>query len=52
MTEEIIGLEREQLVTFIKAGLAEDVGSGDHTSRACIPADARSKANRCARYCQ
>jgi nicotinate-nucleotide pyrophosphorylase (carboxylating) len=45
MTEEIIGLEREQIVRFIKAGLAEDVGSGDHTSLACIPADARSKAH-------
>ncbi|MCB0564894.1 MAG: carboxylating nicotinate-nucleotide diphosphorylase [Phaeodactylibacter sp.] len=29
---------------FIVRALAEDVGDGDHTSLACIPADARSKA--------
>ena len=30
---------------FIQRGLSEDVGEGDHTSQACIPADARSKAH-------
>ena len=29
---------------FIDAALREDVGAGDHTSNACIPADARSRA--------
>ena len=29
---------------FITRGLREDVGSGDHTSLACIPADATDKA--------
>ncbi|MCP3933487.1 MAG: nicotinate-nucleotide diphosphorylase (carboxylating), partial [Bacteroidetes bacterium] len=29
---------------FIEQALQEDVGSGDHTSLACIQADARSKA--------
>ncbi len=45
MTGEIIGLDQEQLLTFIKAGLAEDVGPGDYTSLACIPKEARSKAH-------
>ncbi|PHN04803.1 carboxylating nicotinate-nucleotide diphosphorylase [Flavilitoribacter nigricans] len=37
--------ETQQLLdTFIEQALAEDVGDGDHTSRACIPADAQSKA--------
>ncbi len=29
---------------FVERALQEDVGQGDHTSRACIPADARSRA--------
>ena len=29
---------------FINLALAEDIGEGDHTSQACIPADARHKA--------
>ena len=33
-----------KLEQFITNALAEDVGSGDHTSQACIPADERSKA--------
>ncbi len=37
-------IERETLVDFIKKGLAEDVRDGDHTSLACIPADAKSSA--------
>jgi nicotinate-nucleotide pyrophosphorylase (carboxylating) len=37
-------ITKEELFDFIKAALREDVGDGDHTSLACIPADARSKA--------
>lgn len=33
-----------QLDDFIARALSEDVGSGDHTSMACIPADDRSRA--------
>ena len=29
---------------FITAALAEDMGDGDHTSLACIPASAKGKA--------
>ena len=29
---------------FVEQALREDVGEGDHTSQACIPADARSRA--------
>ena len=29
---------------FVENALKEDVGEGDHTSQACIPADARSRA--------
>lgn len=36
--------QNQQLDDFIKAALAEDVGSGDHTSLACIPKDAVSEA--------
>ncbi len=32
------------LDAFIDQALAEDIGPGDHTSLACIPADSRSKA--------
>ncbi|MEM7104473.1 MAG: carboxylating nicotinate-nucleotide diphosphorylase [Bacteroidota bacterium] len=35
---------KQQILDFIKQGLHEDVQDGDHTSLACIPADARSKA--------
>ena len=34
----------QQINTFIAAGLQEDVGAGDHTSMATIPADHRSRA--------
>lgn len=34
----------EQLIAFIKAGLAEDVGPADHTSQACIDPDSVSTA--------
>ncbi len=33
------------IADFIARGLNEDVGEGDHTSLACIPPDARSKAH-------
>jgi nicotinate-nucleotide pyrophosphorylase (carboxylating) len=33
-----------QIDDFIVRALAEDIGDGDHTSLACIPADSRSKA--------
>ncbi len=39
-----IHISKEELFDFIKRALHEDVGEGDHTSLACIPADARSKA--------
>ncbi|MDP2189375.1 MAG: carboxylating nicotinate-nucleotide diphosphorylase [Sphingobacteriaceae bacterium] len=32
------------LNTFIRLALAEDLGSGDHTSLACVPATAQSRA--------
>lgn len=35
---------QQYLDNFIEQALAEDVGSGDHTSMACIPPDAQSKA--------
>lgn len=35
---------QEKIDQFIRLALAEDVGEGDHTSLACIPANARSKA--------
>lgn len=37
-------ITKEELFDFIKAALHEDVGDGDHTSLACIPADSRAKA--------
>lgn len=37
-------MEHKDLETFIAAALAEDVGTGDHTSNACIPEDKVSKA--------
>lgn len=36
--------DTQYLQSFIAASLQEDVGSGDHTSEACIPSDARSRA--------
>lgn len=38
------GISAEQIQQFIKAALDEDVKDGDHTSLACIPADAKTKA--------
>ncbi len=38
-------LVKTQLNTFIERGLVEDVGSGDHTSLACVPADQKSRAH-------
>ena len=37
-------VDSEKMEQFIVAGLSEDVGSGDHTSQACIPEKARTKA--------
>lgn len=37
-------VDKEWIASFIKSAIAEDVGSGDHTSEACIPADSRSSA--------
>jgi len=37
-------LTPEALTAFIRAGLAEDVGDGDHSTLASIPADARNRA--------
>lgn len=36
--------KEEYLDTFIENGLREDVGNGDHTSLACIPANDRCRA--------
>jgi len=37
-------IDPDYLEWYIKAGLAEDVGPGDYTSMACIPADRQSQA--------
>ena len=37
-------LTDEALATFIRTALAEDVGDGDHSSLAAIPADAQNRA--------
>jgi len=37
-------MSKDQLKRFIEEALQEDIGSGDHTTLACIPADARGKA--------
>lgn len=37
-------LDKKALNAFIKAAIKEDVGDGDHSSLASIPAEARSKA--------
>jgi nicotinate-nucleotide pyrophosphorylase (carboxylating) len=34
----------EQLQKLVTAALAEDIGSGDHSTLSCIPADAKGKA--------
>jgi nicotinate-nucleotide pyrophosphorylase (carboxylating) len=34
----------EQLEILLSAGLREDIGDGDHSTLACIPADARGRA--------
>ncbi len=36
---------REAIRTFIQAALQEDIGDGDHTSLATVPADAHGKAH-------
>lgn len=41
ISEEALALEIQQI---INNGIREDVGDGDHSSLACIPADARGKA--------
>ena len=38
------GIDIKLIEEFIENGLAEDIGSGDHTSLACIPEDQVSKA--------
>lgn len=38
------GAERKDIEFYIKLALKEDVGDGDHTSLACVPADAKGKA--------
>lgn len=37
-------IKKEDFLNFIQLGLEEDVKESDHTSQACIPPDARSKA--------
>jgi len=37
-------MEREQLLPWIKSAFDEDIGSGDHSALACIPASARGWA--------
>lgn len=39
-----MALDSQELNEFIRRSLKEDVGDGDHTSLACIPADAIGKA--------
>ncbi|UYZ62411.1 carboxylating nicotinate-nucleotide diphosphorylase [Hymenobacter weizhouensis] len=38
-------LTPEALTTFIRTALAEDVGDGDHSAQAAIPAEARNRAH-------
>lgn len=45
MKETLSEQEQQWLDSFVIQALQEDVGAGDHTSQACIPATARSKAN-------
>jgi nicotinate-nucleotide pyrophosphorylase (carboxylating) len=44
MSETIDAQLEQQIQDFIVLALREDVGEGDHTSQACIPADDRSTA--------
>lgn len=44
MIEAMPSIDNEILTSFINNALAEDVGEGDHTSLATIPADDRSRA--------
>lgn len=37
-------LPKEQLINFIKSAFEEDIGSGDHTSLACIDKDSKQSA--------
>ncbi len=37
-------IQTDKLKAFLENALREDVGSGDHTSQACIPANQRSRA--------
>ncbi len=37
-------IKKEEIIDFIKNGLKEDIGEGDHTSLACINPDSRSIA--------
>lgn len=37
-------MNKEKLYTFIETALQEDIGDGDHSSLACIPAEATGKA--------
>lgn len=39
----------EQITTLIKLAVAEDLGEGDHSSSACIPADARGEVQMLAK---
>ncbi len=45
MTDTLDPKLEAQIEDFIVRALAEDIGDGDHTSLACIPADDRSVAN-------
>jgi len=44
MEKLLTAAEERWLVDFIEAGIEEDAGTGDHTSRPCIPAGARNVA--------
>lgn len=44
MSDIVLPLDQKVLEEFIDDALYEDVREGDHTSLACIPSDARSKA--------
>lgn len=41
---QVESIKKQDLISFIKMGLEEDVRTGDHTSLACISPDSRSKA--------
>ena len=44
METVLTAAEESWIHNFIQAGIAEDAGSGDHTSLACIPPDSRHTA--------